>query len=158
MMGALFSQMRLGFYFFSTKSCTLETVTLATDFEFRRDPFTVCLLVSDKDDEFMYKLVELNVVTGEEKTITEIPYRNNCAMLYVTGKLSDACFFSDIQLRQGNKINRTVTAFWVVEISLPVISLRDSFQNVKVQAFSHYSDPKGQPVNVPLCHINTTQS
>ncbi len=91
--------MRLDFTFFSTKSCTLETVTLATDFEFRQDPFTVCLLASDRDDDFMYKLVELNVATKEERTITEIPYRINCAMIFVTGKLPDACFFSIIQLR-----------------------------------------------------------
>ncbi len=91
--------MRLDFTFFSTKSCTLETVTLATEYELRQDPFTVCMLASDRDDDFMYKLVMLNVVTGEESHITEIPYRNNCAMIHVTGKLSDACFFSYIQLR-----------------------------------------------------------
>ncbi len=87
--------MRLDFSFFSTKSCTLETVTVATDFEFRQDPFTVCLLATDKDDDFMYKLVELNVATKEERTITEIPYRNNCAMIYVTGKLSDVVISYD---------------------------------------------------------------
>ncbi len=85
--------MRLDFTFFSTKSCTLESVTHATDFEFRQDPFTVCLLASDRDDDSMHKLVKLNVVTGEESHITEIPYRNNCAMIYVGGKLFDACFF-----------------------------------------------------------------
>ncbi len=63
----------------------MDTVTLATDFEFRQDPFTVCLLASDRDNDFMYKLVELNVVTREESHITKIPYRNNCAMIYVTG-------------------------------------------------------------------------
>ncbi len=90
-----FAPIRFDFICFSTQSCTLETVTLATDFEFRREPFTVCLLATDKDDDFMYKLVELNVATGEERTITEIPYRDNCAMIYVTGKLPDVMISYD---------------------------------------------------------------
>ncbi len=95
-----FAPKRFNVFCFSTQSCTLETVTLATDFEFRQDPFTVCLLTTDKDDDFMYKLVELNVASGEERTITEIPYRNNCAMIYMTGKLSDVMISYDRAINQ----------------------------------------------------------
>ncbi len=37
----------------------------------------------------MYKLVRVNVVNGEERTITEIPYRNNCAMIFAAGMLAN---------------------------------------------------------------------
>ncbi len=78
-----FFQMRFDFTFCSTKRCASETVKLATDFDIRQDPFTVCLLATDKDDDSKYKLMNINFVTGEESILTEIPYRNNCAMIYV---------------------------------------------------------------------------
>ncbi len=78
-------------------SCASEPVTLANNFEMRKDQFTVCLLAKDKDEDSLCKLVEVNVATGEERTITEIPYRNNCAMIYVTGMLDGACSVLDIQ-------------------------------------------------------------
>ncbi len=37
----------------------------------------------------MYKLVKVNVVNGEENTITKVPYRNNCAMIFVAGMLAN---------------------------------------------------------------------
>ncbi len=74
-----------GFICFSTTT----TVTHGTDFEIEQDPFTVCLLARDKEDDSMYKLVRVNVVNGEERTITEVPYRNNCAMIFVEGMLVD---------------------------------------------------------------------
>ncbi len=67
------------------------TATHGTDFEIEQDPFTVCLLATDKEDDSMYKLVRVNVVNGEESTITEVPYRNNCAMIFVAGRLADVC-------------------------------------------------------------------
>ncbi len=71
-----------------------ETVTLGTNLEVEQDPFTVCLLATDKEDDSMFKLVGVNVVKGEERTITELPYRNNCAMTFAAGMFADACFFS----------------------------------------------------------------
>ncbi len=76
-----------GFICFSTTT----TVTHGTDFEIEQDPFTVCLLATDKEDDTMYKLVGVNVVNGEERTITEVPYRNNCAMTFVAGMFAAAC-------------------------------------------------------------------
>ncbi len=75
------------FICFSTDSCASEIGAFETDFQTRQDPFTVCLLATDKGDDSIYKLVEVNVVTGEESHITEISYRNNCAMIYVAGML-----------------------------------------------------------------------
>ncbi len=82
---------QLRFFCFSITT----TVTHGTDFEVEQDPFTVCLLATDKEDETMYKLVGVNVVNGEERTITAVPYSNNCAMIFVAGNLADVCFFLD---------------------------------------------------------------
>ncbi len=71
------------------------TVSLGTDFEVEHNPFTVCLLATDKEDDSMYKLMGVNIVNGEERTITEVPYRNNCAMTFVAGMFADVCFFLD---------------------------------------------------------------
>ncbi len=87
-----FSQAAQVFFCFSTTT----TVTHWTDFEIEQDPFTVCLLATDKEEDSMYKLVRVNVVNGEERTITEVPYRNNCAMIFVAGMLVDVCSKDEI--------------------------------------------------------------
>ncbi len=71
------------------------TATHGTDFEIGQDPFTVCLLATDKEDDSMYKLVRVYVVNGEERTITEVPYRNNCAMIIAAGMFAGVCSFLD---------------------------------------------------------------
>ncbi len=76
---------------------TIATVTAThgTDFEIEQDPFTVCLLATDKEDDSMYKLVRVNVVNGEESSITEVPYRNTCAMIIAAGMFADVRSFLD---------------------------------------------------------------
>ncbi len=51
----------------------------------------MCLLATDKEDDSMYKLVGVNIAKGEESTITEVPYRNHCAMTFVAGMFARAC-------------------------------------------------------------------
>ncbi len=62
--------------------------------EVEQDPFTVCMLATDKEDDSMFKLVGVNGV--KESTITEVPYRNNCAMTFVAGMFADACSKDEI--------------------------------------------------------------
>ncbi len=50
----------------------------------------MCLLATDREDDSMIKLVTVNVVNGEESTITEFPYRKDCAMTFVAGMLAEA--------------------------------------------------------------------
>ncbi len=49
------------------------------------------MLATDKENDSMYKLVGVHVVNGQERTITEVPYRNNCAMAFVAGMFANAC-------------------------------------------------------------------
>ncbi len=51
------------------------------------DAFTVCLLAKDKEDSSMYKLLKFNVSSGDERQITEVPYRKDCAIASLNGKL-----------------------------------------------------------------------
>ncbi len=51
----------------------------------------MCLLATDRKEDSLFKLVMVNVVSGEETTITEVPYRNNCAMTFVAGMFADVC-------------------------------------------------------------------
>ncbi len=50
------------------------------------DPFTVCLMAMDKEDSSMYKLLKFNVSNRDERLITEIPYRKDCAIAFLKGK------------------------------------------------------------------------
>ncbi len=63
----------------------------------------MCLLATDKEDDSLFKLVGVNVVNGEESTITEVPYRNNCAIIFVAGMLVDV----------GSKDDIIAQAIWV---------------------------------------------
>ncbi len=51
------------------------------------DAFTVCLLAMDKEEGNMYKLLKFNVSNGDERLITEIPYRKNCAIAFLKGTI-----------------------------------------------------------------------
>ncbi len=99
--------------FVSVLTTTTETGTIENDFEADQDPFTICLLARDKEDDSMLKLVMLNVASGKESNITEVPYRNNCAMTFVTGMAVAARFPFRISARVRPK-SRKAIAFVVV--------------------------------------------
>ncbi len=50
------------------------------------DLFNVCLLATDREDNGMYKLLKFNASTGTESLITEIPYRRDCAIVFLESK------------------------------------------------------------------------
>ncbi len=60
------------------------------------DPFTVCLLAMDKEDRSMYKLLKFNVSNGEERLITEVPYRKDCAIAFLKGEIYYRIIFVEL--------------------------------------------------------------
>ncbi len=66
---------------------TTGNATCTTDYSDEEDePFTVCLLAIDKEDNEMHKLMKFNVTDGSEEFITEIPYRKDCALASLQGE------------------------------------------------------------------------
>ncbi len=65
------------------------------------------MLATDRKEDSLFKLVTVNVVNGET-TITEVPYRNNCAMTFVAGLFADVCskdeVIADVCSKHGKAI------------------------------------------------------
>ncbi len=56
----------------------------------------------------MFKLVTVNVVNGDETTITKVPYRNNCAMAFVAGMFADVCSKDEVIADVCSKHGKTI--------------------------------------------------
>ncbi len=50
------------------------------------------MLVTDKEDSSMYKLLKFNVSNGDERLITEKPYRKDCGIAFLKGKVLKRIF------------------------------------------------------------------
>ncbi len=64
---------------------TIATATWSNWSDGDNDSFTVCLLATDKVECNFLKLIAFHAPTGNEHTLTEVPYREDCCTACVKG-------------------------------------------------------------------------